>query len=229
MSFELTQSGALGRRAGLRAGALAALALLLCVAFGGRASATTIVLTNGGVGASANSPGAFSDAFVTLVGPSFLLTNDNLLDSFGFFANPSPADGFLSVGQTVNLSGAASLVSPLDQMVFEGVAYRASGSVSVVAPSVAVPRFEAFAPFSLSGAIHGTRLGSSDTIDLVVVGSGTMTARFDQVFGDVVVLRSVGFHVEPSETPIPEPATVLLVGAGLIGAGFARRRREQRG
>jgi len=39
---------------------------------------------------------------------------------------------------------------------------------------------------------------------------------------------NTSFHINSTTTPVPEPATLLLLGTGLLGSGFMRRRRSRK-
>ena len=82
-------------------------------------------------------------------------------------------------------------------------------------------------PFFLTGrlaVIHGE---TGETLfDDIVSGSGTATWRFSTGLGGGPVAQSVTYDFSDT-APVPEPATIFLVGAGI--AGLAARRRGRAG
>jgi len=71
---------------------------------------------------------------------------------------------------------------------------------------------------------------SIDFLALSLLASSVMGPHFEFFLtsdtGDPGFFRIVGFGTEPLNEVVPEPATLLLLGTGLVGAGLRSRRRK---
>jgi hypothetical protein len=178
------------------------------------AHAVPVVVTGGSIHMNTTTPVPFDDVFISLQGPGFSLTNNFLQDSFHFTGTPDPGHALLRAGTMVDFTGQASLGSPNDRLVFNGVSYRASGTIRVTT-SQAVVAPVITDPFTLAGVIHGISLTGPETVDLTVSGSGLVAAQFRQFPAGPFELTSIRYEVNVEA--MPEPGAWLLVGTGVAG------------
>lgn len=83
----------------------------------------------------------------------------------------------------------------------------------------------AFNMANLGGVAQYIRVGfeASSATELISFGNGS--------FGepDRMVLNGYALSTDQATAPVPEPASLALVGAGLVGAAWLRRRRRESG
>ena len=96
-----------------------------------------------------------------------------------------------------------------------------NGQISELAVNA---RGELTRAFAFVGTVSGLE-GSSNPLHLV--GHGLVLIRFFHAEGEGILPTLIRYDFSASETTVtPEPATLALVGSGLLGAVVARRKRR---
>ena len=117
-----------------------------------------------------------------------------------------------------------------------------ASSLTALSFGVETPFEIKISAYDTSDTLLGSTLFSSDGDDLfedifnVTSGNGIGGFLFDSsvsdgfnIEGNVKVDNfevNTATTTEPEPTPVPEPGTLALLGAGLVGMGFARRRKQ---
>jgi len=172
-------------------------------------------MSSGGVGIFLPVDGATgtSTTLATATGLDFTSTGSPTPGTAGSFV--------IGLGPTGDFSGLAGTVGQISDFSFAG-----SGSVDY--PVTTVPSFETFAGFTFDLTSIGISSQTSSTLDLI--GTGIFhKAGFTDTPGTFVFTgnqQGGTFSFSASQSTVPEPASILLLGTGLFGLGSSGRRRR---
>jgi len=215
---------------------LRALILAATVALPGSATAEPITITGGHLEAGAVDP--FARAVFEGTG-GFLL--DIGIEAFASSLSLSCTP--CTPGATLNLGGMLAGPRAAGRAVVDGVVY-SQIFVDGITGTFESPSFQISGsgdvtvtrPFSFSGLVNGFIVdpfvdGFTEPVftkELAGRGTATGTFLFSDTEEPLFTAHTIRYEFTSAQSPVPEPTTMLLCGAGAAIAALRRRRRTSR-
>jgi hypothetical protein len=159
-------------------------------------------------------------------GEAFTALNANLVD-FSFIVDVSPQDSFNFVAQVYAFSN-GSLVGPA--LYTSSVQTLSSSQFTTYTfdPNVALTQGDEYIAF-VTDAPNGTSLGGTGTAEMETGsgGPGQFYYAYDGSFYNINVYDAAfTANFNAGSSPLPEPASLALLSAGVVGLAAYRRRRR---
>jgi PEP-CTERM motif len=202
------------------------------------AAADSIDLTGGTIHWSLPSSDFGTD--YALTGPDFSVSGRAVIGFSNVSGSLLAVNGQLvlgtDVGYTLDFTHCEAFTAcptvTLDGLTYSPQTTRVDGELEIVSTATTISPAGAFglvtAPFTALGTLVGRdRVTAAEVFHLTLAGQGLTTlAALGGPSGEPGLTSYFIFNVNYAFTPVPEPGTIGLVLAGLVGVGACYRRRQ---